>query len=142
MSPLRLVLDTNIVVSALLWGGVPYQFIRAATEGDIALFTSGALLAELHEVLARPHLIERLTRYRITPEQATARYGELAQCVQPTAAPRVVPNDPDDDQVLAAAVTAQADLIVSGDRHLLRLGSYQGIAIVTARQALERIALV
>ena len=142
MSPLKLVLDTNVIVSALLWGGVPYQFIRAATEGDIELFTSRALLDELHEVLVRPHLTKRLTRYRLTAEQATTQYGELAQCVQPTAVPRVVPNDPDDDHVLAAAVTAQADLIVSGDGHLLRLGSHQGIAIVTARQALERVARV
>jgi predicted nucleic acid-binding protein len=51
-----------------------------------------------------------------------------------------VPGDADDDHVIAAAVAARAALIVSGDRHLLSLGSHQGIAIVTASQALERIA--
>jgi putative PIN family toxin of toxin-antitoxin system len=98
------------------------------------------LLAELHDVLARPRLAERLTRHRATMEQALAQYSELARHARPQATPRVVPGDADDDHVIAAAVAARADLIVSGDRHLLSLGRHQGIAIVTARQALDRIA--
>ena len=65
----------------------------------------------------------------------------LAWVVSPTEVARVVPSDPDDDHVLAAALSGAVDLIVSGDkRDLLALGSYQGIPIVTARQAMERIA--
>jgi predicted nucleic acid-binding protein len=67
---------------------------------------------------------------------------KVAVVVTPTSVPRVVPTDPDDDHVLAAAVAGAADLIASGDRRdLLPLGSYAGIAIVTAREALERIGL-
>jgi predicted nucleic acid-binding protein len=66
----------------------------------------------------------------------------LAVVVSPTTVARVVLTDPDDDHVLAAALTGAADLIASGDkRDLLPLGSYQGIPIVTAKQALERIAV-
>ena len=50
---MRLVLDTNVVVSALVWGGVPHKLIAAAAAGDIELVTSPALLAELHDVLGR-----------------------------------------------------------------------------------------
>jgi putative PIN family toxin of toxin-antitoxin system len=139
MPPLKLVLDTNIVISALLWGGVPGQFIHVAAEGDVELFTSAALLAELHDVLGRPHLVTRLRRRYATVEQALAQYGDLARCVQPQTVLRVVPGDADDDHVIAAAVAAKADLIVSGDHHLLSLSVHQGIAIVTATQALERI---
>ena len=64
----------------------------------------------------------------------------LAVIVVPTDVPRVVPTDPDDDQVIAAAVAGQADLIASGDkRDLLPLGSFQGIPIVTAREAVQRL---
>jgi predicted nucleic acid-binding protein len=60
--------------------------------------------------------------------------------VQPVAVPRVVPDDAEDDQVLACALAANAELIVSGDKHLLSLGSqYQGMPIVTPAQAAKLI---
>jgi putative PIN family toxin of toxin-antitoxin system len=136
----RLVLDTNIVVSALVWGGVPYKLIEAATAGDIELVTSPALLAELRDVLGREHLASRLAALRSSIEQAIDFYGELAITVSPLATPRVVSADVDDDHVIAAAVAGGADVVVSGDRHLLSLGSHQGIGIVNAAEAVRRIA--
>lgn len=67
-------------------------------------------------------------------------YLNVAILVQPTAVPRVVPNDPDDDHVLACALAAHANLIVSGDRDLLDLSNYQQIPIVTPAEALLKIA--
>lgn len=137
---MRLVLDTNVVVSALLWGGAPYRLIEAAAAGDIELATSPALLAELREMLERSHLASRLVAQRSSVEQAIALYGEMTVQVSPLDTPRVVAGDVDDDQVIAAAVAAQADLIVTGDRrHLLPIGNHQGIPIVTAREALQRL---
>ena len=64
----------------------------------------------------------------------------LAVIESPANTPRVVPTDPDDDHVIAAAVTSQADLIAAGDkRDLLPLGSFAGIPIITAREAVERL---
>jgi putative PIN family toxin of toxin-antitoxin system len=131
----RLVLDTNIVVSALVWGGTPYKLLQAATEGDIELFTSPALLAELRGVLAREHLASRLVKQRSSVEQAIGLYGELAISVSSLITPRAVPRDQDDDQVIAAAIAAGADLIVSGDADLLSVGRYEGVAIVSAAEA-------
>ncbi|MCW5623960.1 MAG: putative toxin-antitoxin system toxin component, PIN family [Burkholderiales bacterium] len=73
---MRLVLDTNVVVSALVWGGVPFRLIESAAAGDIELVTSPALLIELHDVLSRKHLASRLANQRATVEQAKALYAE------------------------------------------------------------------
>jgi putative PIN family toxin of toxin-antitoxin system len=115
----------------LLWGGTPFRLIQAATDGNVTLYTSPALLAEPRAVLGRAHLAVRLRRQNASVEEAMTPYGALAINVSPTALPRVVAADADDDQVVAAAVAAKADLIVSGDRHLLDLGSHQGIRITT-----------
>ena len=136
---MRLVLDTNVVVSALIWGGVPYKLIEAAAAGDIELVTSSALLAELRDVLGREHLASRLAKQRYSVEQAIGFYGELAISVSPLDTPRVVPGDVDDDHVIAAAVAGDAEIVVSGDRHLLSMGSYQGIGIVNAAEAVRRV---
>ncbi len=136
---MRLVLDTNVVVSALVWGGVPYGLIEAAASGEIELVTSPALLAELRDVLARVHLASRLAARRSDVDIAIGMYGGLAIGVSPLHVPRVVPGDADDDHVMAVAVAGSAEIVVSGDRHLLSMGSYQGIDIVTAAQALRRV---
>jgi putative PIN family toxin of toxin-antitoxin system len=134
----RLVLDTNVVVSALLWGGTPYKLLQAAAEGALDLITSPALLAELRGVLAREHLARRLAEQRSSVEHAVGFYGELAIRVSPRITPRAVPRDADDDCVLAAALAGRADLVVSGDADLLSIGSFEGIGIVSAAEAVRR----
>lgn len=136
---MRVVLDTNVVVSALIWGGTPYTLLQAATDGDIELYTSPALLIELREVLAHQHLASRLAQQLSSVEQAIDFYGELAVSVSPLTTPRAVPGDADDDHVIAAALAAKADVVVSGDRHLLSMGGFEGLAIVTPAEAVTRI---
>jgi uncharacterized protein len=121
-------------------GGVPHKLIEAAAAGDIDLVTSPALLAELRDVLGREHLASRLAAQRSSVEQAIGFYGELAISVSPLTTPRVVPGDADDDHVIAAAIAGSAKIVVSGDRHLLGIGSHQGIGIVNAAEALGRVA--
>jgi len=138
---MRLVLDTNVVASAVLWGGVPRQLLQAGREKRVSLFTSIRLLAELTDILVRPKFERKLAASGLTIEQIVDRYAELAAVVQPAAIAPTVLDDPDDDQVLACAVAARADLIVSGDRrHLLPLGSFEGMPIVSPAEALRIIS--
>lgn len=137
---MRVVLDTNADVSALIWAGTPFKLLDAAIEGDVTLHTSPALLAELREVMGRPHLASRLGRQGSSIERALALYSQLARSVVPSFVPRIVAGDPDDDHVVAAAVAAKADLIVSGDRHLLALGTHGAILILPPAETLRIIA--
>jgi putative PIN family toxin of toxin-antitoxin system len=137
----RIVLETNVALSALLWRGTPYRLLEAIRRrGDVQLFSSAALLAELADVLTRPAAAKRLALVGRTASQVLADYVDAIELVAPAEVPRVVPGDADDDQVVAAAVAAGAGIIVSGDADLLRIGSHGDIAIVAAAQALQRIA--
>jgi putative PIN family toxin of toxin-antitoxin system len=127
------------VVSGLLWLGNPGRLFEAAADGQVTLYTSPALVGELSATLSAPKLKQRLERSGLTREELLTRYLNVAIPIQPGVVARVVPDDPDDDQVLACALVANADLIVSGDGDLLQLKEHAGIQIVTAAQAVERL---
>lgn len=133
---MRVVADTNTVVSGLLWQGPPRKILDAARKGQFELYTSVALLTELE---GREKFAKRLAIADITPRELVLGYAALATPVTPLAIPAVILDDPDDDAVLACALAAQAEVIVSGDRDLLGLKNYQGIDILTAPKLLARI---
>jgi putative PIN family toxin of toxin-antitoxin system len=134
---MRLVLDTNIVASGLLWNGVPAQLVDAARADNIEIFTSRVLLAELTRILCRAKFANVITASGLPLDELVLSYAELATLVTPEPIPATVLNDPDDDHVLACALAAKADLIVSGDRDLLTLKSFREIPIVTAAEAVR-----
>ena len=135
---MRIVLDTNILVSALLTpNGPPGRLLAAVKQGDVTPVTSDAQLRELRDVLSRGRLSAR-----IRPHEAAALLANLAAVGEVvTDLPDVdSSSDPDDNLILAAAIAGRADLIVSGDKgHMLALGQVEGIPIVTAHAALARL---
>ena len=137
---MRFVLDTNLLVSGVIAAGLPRRLVDGANAGEFELCTSEVLLAELLDVLSRGKFAVRLAQAGLTPAGIVDDMRRLAVVVSPQTVPRVVATDPDDDHVLAAALAGQADLIASGDkRDLLPLGSYEGILIVSAREAVQRL---
>lgn len=134
---MRVVIDTNVAISGLLWHGPPRRLLESARSGHVQLLTSAHLLAELEDVLARPKLAERLSAAKTEPRTLVLGYAALAELVEPATIEPVVLSDPDDDAVLACAVAAQADVICSGDRDLLSLGAYQGIPIAPPTTLIE-----
>ncbi|OGA49855.1 MAG: putative toxin-antitoxin system toxin component, PIN family [Betaproteobacteria bacterium RIFCSPLOWO2_12_FULL_62_13] len=135
---MRLVLDTNTVVSGFLWQNAPRRVIDAVIEGRIELTTSAALIEELTGVLGRAKFSRKIAEHGVSISALVDRYAKLARLITPALIGRVV-SDPDDDKVLACALAAQADLIVSGDSRVRSLKTYHGIRIVNVTGALALI---
>jgi len=135
----RIVVDTNIIVSAFLWGGTPRRVLDAVEARHLELFTSRALIAELEDVLVREKFATQLGRTRFTSAFLLARYTQLATLI--TSTDIVVPDlrDPEDVHVLACALAARAEVIVSGDNDLRVLGNYRGIPVLSAVDCLRRV---
>jgi putative PIN family toxin of toxin-antitoxin system len=136
----RAIVDTNIVVSAFLWGGTPREILDAARRNTLTLFTSAALIAELEDVLSRPKFAKRIADVGSYVDEMLGDYLALAQLVRPPAHPPAVVRDPDDDHVIACALEAEAEVIVSNDDDLLTLGRYRNIAILSVAQMLRRLS--
>lgn len=138
---MRIVLDTSLVFSALLWRGTTHQLLNALRDHQaVQLVSSSALLEELSDVLTRPTATKQLALIAKAPRDLLTDYLAIIELIdaQPLSAP--VSRDPDDDVVLARAFAAKAALIVSGDRDLLDLGTFNSIPILRAAQAFEHIA--
>ncbi len=128
---MRVVLDTNTLLSAIGWTGPPAQILRALLQGKHSIIVSPALLDELTMVLRYPRLRRAATHPSIP--LILAWLHQPQHIVLPHERIHVIVPDPSDNLVLEAAIAGKADVIVSGDRHLLGLGSFQGIPILTAR---------
>jgi len=140
---MRVVADTNVIVSALLWVGIPHSILVAAEGARITLCTSPALLEELEGVLRRPKFASRLRELQVDAGELTVRYARLAQVVLPRRVIRLVDKDPADDEVLACALASRAKFIISGDADLLQMRAYRRIPILSptafVRQILSRL---
>jgi hypothetical protein len=138
---LRVVLDTNVFVSSLLsTQGLPAQVLNAWREGRYMLVISPPIIAEIVDVLESPRLSKR---YFIRPEDIEQLVDLLKTdtIIVPGRAvvKGTVPQDPRDEVFLACAVDANADCIVSGDRHLLDLQTYRGIPVLSVKEFAEKL---
>jgi putative PIN family toxin of toxin-antitoxin system len=131
----RVVLDTNILISAFVFpGGAPEAVYRAALEGRFELVTSPPLLAELGRVLG-----DKFGWEGSMAEAAVAQVARIGTVVRPPRAVSVIEQDPADNRVLEAAAEGEIDVIISGDRHVLQLRRWRGVRIVRAVALLDEI---
>ncbi|MFN2568811.1 MAG: putative toxin-antitoxin system toxin component, PIN family [Candidatus Dormibacteria bacterium] len=131
---MRIVVDTNVVVSAVLFpGGFPERVFRMVIEGRAELVTSRPLLAELGRVLG-----DKFGWQVDKVEMLVSQLARLGRLVDPTEAVADITTDPADNRVLEAAVAGDAATIVSGDHHLLDLGTWRGIAILAPADFVRR----
>ena len=138
---LRVVLDTNVFVSSLLSRtGAPSKVLDEWRAGKYLLITSPSIISEIQGVLQTPRIKKR---YGIGQKEIDRLIDLLEKdaVVTPalSGARGIIPQDPEDEKFLACAVDAGADLIVSGDRHLLDLGEHRGIPIITVREFIDEL---
>jgi len=123
----RIVIDTNVYISAIFWGGKPREVLELGRSGRISIFTSSEIHAEIEMKLK--------TKFRIEENevaQILLDYAMFTLPIKPLHRVTVIEADPDDDKFIECAVAAKAGYIVSGDKHLLNLKNYQGIQIMKA----------
>lgn len=133
---LRVVLDTSALISALLYGGEPGRLVKLWETGRIVPLVSREVLLEYLRVLG-------YRKFKLSEEHAKRLIEEkvlpFAKMVAVPETPRIVPEDAGDDKFLALAEAGNAPYLVSGDRHLLKLGTYREVAILTPRQFLDKM---
>lgn len=136
----RVVLDTNTLISGLLWDGNESIVIEKAEKKEIKIFISYQMLEELEGVLKREKFSKRLEGKEYTVEKAVAKIALIATLVEPNIDIDIIKEDPDDNRVLECAVSARATVIVSGDSHLLNLNDYAGIQIISTIDFIKQIS--
>lgn len=132
--PVRVVFDTNILVSAHFWKGPPYRCLLAVEAGLAILVLSDPILDELGEKL--------VTKFHVSQAEVGSTLERLrgrAQLLHIGGKSGWVLEDPDDDKFIETALVGGARMIVSGDHHLLKISDAEGIKILTAREFLDHL---
>lgn len=131
----RIVLDTNILISAGIWDySIAHKLIEAAIDRGTEIFTSPFIIEEFQEVMKRD--------FEASEESVAKRtlfVMKFARMVYPVLSYSVVKEDPDDNKIVECAVAAEADYIITYDKHLLALISFMGIKIINPIEALKRL---
>ena len=135
---MKVVIDTNVWLSALLWGGQPNLIIQLIEQKQIQAISSENILTELTDILQKPKLQKRLDRLRITAEEIVIIAKRLMTLV--VIEEVIIPElrDPKDQMVLATAISGNAKIVISGDKDLLVLHPYGNISILLPQEFLAR----
>lgn len=130
----RFLLDTNIYISAILFGGKPKEIIDLARDKKVEIIISEYILWEIKEVLSRKF---RFPDYRLNVIEHDIL--SLAQLVRVSSMINVITEHPIDNAILACAIDGHADAIITGDKHILSLKKYRDIPILTPQRFLEKV---
>jgi putative PIN family toxin of toxin-antitoxin system len=134
---LKAVIDTNQFVSSLISKqGPSAQLIDRWRQQKFILVTSPEIIAEIQRVLEYPHISKKYKLSKSDVQSLLTLIAHEAVVIPKLPDVHVIKDDPDDDKFLECALAARAEYIVSGDRHLLSLGSYKSISIITVKEFL------
>lgn len=129
----KVVIDTNVIVSAFGWGGKPADIIRLITSGKILNFTSVEMLTELKKVVGYP----RLAFSETSQAEIIEIIFNVSSIVEIHKSVNIIDDDAEDNKILGCAISAGAEFVISGDKHLLTLKNFEGIKIVTPEEFIK-----
>ncbi len=135
---MKIVLDNNVFISGIFWKGFPNQIIKLAEERKIEIIITQEIIDELFGVLKRKKFRPLFLEAKIEHNEVFEKILELVTTYSATDKIEIIKEDPDDNKFLSCAMAGGASFIVSGDKHLLNLKSFQGIPILTPRQFIDR----
>lgn len=136
---IRVVFDTNTIISGFLFKGNESKLLRIVEVGGLKLYTSKELLCEIQKVLEYPKIQKLLVDAGLSGEEMTGKVSELSQVISPKSKIGFIKEDPEDNRILECAADANAQYIISGDNHLLRLKEYKGIRIIKAKELMDAL---
>lgn len=138
---MKIIIDTNVTISGLLWAGAPNHILKSCRNGIVRILECDETLDEVKRVLQYPKFSDRLSALGTTAIEVFSYFMNLATYVpSPETTRNVIKQDPFDNIFLGLALENSASLIVSGDRHLIELESYKGIQIVTPSEGVSVIS--
>ena len=136
---IKVVLDTNVLVSGLLWEGLPNRILTLIKQGEVILHISPEIVEELEAVLKRDKFRDRVQDLETDVEELISSILATARIYSVEITVEVIKEDPDDNMFLACALCSGAGYIISGDKHLLDLGFYKGIKILSPSEFLDKM---
>ncbi|MFH1247196.1 MAG: putative toxin-antitoxin system toxin component, PIN family [Candidatus Micrarchaeota archaeon] len=135
---MKVVLDTNVLISATFWYGEASNIVELVHNRKIICFTSKALLEEYNSIVHSEEIVEKIQEKHLAIKSSLIKALEIFQVVEPKRKIDCIKDDPDDNRVLECAVEAQVDCIITYDKyHLLKLKEFEGIKIISPTEFLE-----
>jgi len=137
---MKIVLDTNVLISALLWRGLPNKILKLIEDGKLNLCINEFILEELFNILQRRKFKYRIKELNTSVEELIVGILEISEIFPNVQIPPVVKDDLDDNWILSCALVSKSKYIVTGDPHLLKIKKFHNIFILTPRKFLSSLS--
>ncbi len=131
----KIVLDTNVIISDFGWKGSPHRILKRCIKGDLRLFTSPLLIAELSKVLS----YKKFSFHQDEIDEFISITLETAELVEPNFKLSLITEDPSDNRILECALAGNCDYIITGDKHLIKIKQLDNVSIVAPDKFLKLI---
>jgi hypothetical protein len=135
---MKVVLDTNIMISGTFWNGDSNKIFKMITAGEVDYVVSQEILNEYYKVLCRDDIVDKIEDKNLVNLQIVDKAVQIANKVNPTIRINIIKDDPSDNKILECAITGRVKYIITNDQHLLKLKAHKTINIITPKDFLKK----